>query len=116
MPLRVQTLYILYAQYNSFIYFFDDVYSLNCRIVRRTGEPAAGGARLGESTGPELLADRLGGAGGQPSERRWPGSVLRVEHGDPAQEHPGTAQGRGRQRTAAGKANKLRERSVAGLS
>lgn len=78
------------------------------RSVGRAGEPAVARARIGESSGPQLFPDRLRGGcrftGG-------PGS-LGLEYGDPAQEYPGPAQGRGRQREAAGKANQLRERSV----
>lgn len=83
------------------------------RFVGRAGEPAVAGAGLGKSSpGPELLADSLGG-GRRVSERPGP---LGLEYGDPAEEYPGPAQGRGRQREAAGEANQLRERSVAGLS
>lgn len=78
------------------------------RSVGRAGEPAVARAGIGESSGPQLFPDRLRGGcrftGG-------PGS-LGLEYGDPAQEYPGPAQGRGRQREAAGKANQLRERSV----
>lgn len=79
------------------------------RFVGRAREPAAARAGIGESSGPELLADRLRGGG---SFTGRPGS-LGLEYGDPAQEYPGPAQGRGRQREAAGEANQLRERSVA---
>lgn len=83
------------------------------RFVGRAGEPAVASAGLGKSSpGPELLADSLGG-GRRVSERPGP---LGLEYGDPAEEYPGPAQGRGRQREAAGEANQLRERSVAGLS
>lgn len=83
------------------------------RFVGRAGEPAVARAGLGKSSpGPELLADSLGG-GRRISERPGP---LGLEYGDPAEEYPGLAQGRGRQREAAGEANQLRERSVAGLS
>lgn len=82
------------------------------RSIGRAGEPAASRAGLGKSPGPELLSDRVRG-GGRLSGR--PGS-LGLEYGDPAQEYPGPAQGRSRQREAAGEANQLRERSVAGLS
>lgn len=83
------------------------------RLVGRTGEFAVAGTGLGKSTpGPQLLADSLGG-GRRVSERPGP---LGLEYGDPAKEYPGPAQGRGRQREAAGEANQLRERSVAGLS
>lgn len=81
------------------------------RFVGRAGEPAVARAGIRESSGVELLSDSLSG-GGRFSGR--PGS-LGLEYGDPAQEYPGLAQGRGRQREATGKANQLRERSVAGL-
>lgn len=84
------------------------------RFVGRAGESAAGGAGFGEPTGPELLANRLGGGRGVTG--RWAGSYLGIEYGEPAEEHSGPAQGRGGQRASAGKANQLRERSVAGLS
>lgn len=83
------------------------------RSVGRAGEPAAAGAGLGESTaGPELLADSLG-SGRRVSKRPGP---LGLEYGDPVEEYPGPAQGRGRQRETAGEANQLRERSVAGAA
>ena len=82
------------------------------RSVGRAGEPAASSAGIRESSGSELFPDRLRG-GGRFTGR--PGS-LGLEYGDPAQEYPGPAQGRGRQREAAGEANQLRERSVAWLS
>lgn len=83
------------------------------RFVGRAGEPAVAGTGVGKSSpGPQLLADSLGG-GRRISERPGP---LGLEYGDPAEEYPGPAQGRGRQREAAGEANQLRERSVAGLS
>lgn len=83
------------------------------RFVGRAGEPAVASAGLGESSpGPELFADSLGG-GRRISERPGP---LGLEYGDLAEEYPGPAEGRGRQRKAAGEANQLRERSVAGLS
>lgn len=73
------------------------------RSVGRARESAAACAGIGESSGPELLADRLRGGG---SFTGRPGS-LGLEYRDPAQEYPGLAQGRGRQREAAGEANQL---------
>lgn len=82
------------------------------RFVGRAGKFAVASAGLGKSPGPQLLADSVSGG------RRISGcpGPFGLEYGDPAEEYSGPAQGRSRQREAAGEANQLRERSVAKLS